>query len=55
MDIKLSGLKCPECGKDLMYFARGDSIICDNSNGCDRYVVFERKAIEDDGKGVNDV
>lgn len=36
-------LPCPDCGKNMLYFSSNDCIICDNSNGCDRYVVFARK------------
>lgn len=50
MNIRLPGLKCDLCGGDLMYFDMIDSIICDNRNGCDRYVVFTRKTDEVSGQ-----
>lgn len=42
-NIRIKGLECDMCGHDLLYFTKNDSIICDNSNGCDRYVMYERK------------
>ena len=37
-------IPCPDCGQDLLYFDMIDCIICDNQDGCDRYVVFVRKS-----------
>lgn len=42
-NLRIKGLECDWCGEDLLYFMKNDCIICDNSNGCDRYIVYERK------------
>ena len=42
-NLRIEGLECDMCGEPLLYLAKIDCIICDNSNGCDRYVMYERK------------